>query len=111
MTEAELVKSDKLKDWLAHVLAQKPMADILDLIQRKAIPTANTVPAIVPGVHFDTTLAHDDRYRAGWSDAIEYLRAIPGGRQVIPTDPEEEPFAHLPEVQAIDAEIRANTKP
>jgi hypothetical protein len=106
MTLDEILKSDVLKQWFASLLDNRGFKQLLDAIQHRALPTSKQLPAQVPGVHYDTTLAHDDRYRAGWSDCIEFIKNIPQGTTLPGREPEEEPYAHLPEVRAIDEEIK-----
>lgn len=107
MTISELESSERVKAFMASLTANTVFASILEACQKKALPTNTKYRALtpVPGVHYDTTMAHDDQYRAGWSDCIEYLRNLSMGAAPIQHQADEEPYASAPEVQAIDAEI------
>lgn len=109
LTIEEIQKSKEVKAWIAQLLAHKVFAAVLDTLQRQALPSA-TVPSLVPGVHHDTTLAHDDRYRAGWSDAINAIRKIPTGDPLPPPVEEEELWSGNPAVLQIDQEIERLAK-
>lgn len=104
LTIEEIQKSNRVKEWFAQLLAHKVFGAVLDTLQRQALPSA-AVPSLVPGVHHDTTLAHDDRYRAGWSDALNALRKIPTGDPLPPPIEEEEIWSGNPLVLELDKEI------
>lgn len=107
MTFKQLQSSAGAKELLHQMLSNRLFVEILDATQSRAMPSRGKMPIPTPGVHLDTTIAHDHHYSAGWSDCIEFLKGLPTGAHVpLADEQDEEPFAHADDVRAIDAELQ-----
>jgi len=78
----------------------------MDAMEKEALPSKRGTPMLIPGVHHDTTIAHEWHYYAGWSDCLKALRSLPTDTDEPALPPEEELFAHEPSVQAIDEDLK-----
>ncbi len=106
MTLEELQRSDQAKQILASALSNRTISDILDVVQRMAMPSKTTIQTpLVPGLHPDTALAHMAYFHAGWAECITFIRSIPTGATIPTQEREEEPWEGSPEVQEITRQI------
>ena len=83
MTKTEFKSSEVLRAELAIALSSPALKEALSVLREAAIPSKGRMPAMVQGVHYDTTLAHQYYEFAGIQSVLKQLNdlTIPNGAQ------------------------------
>lgn len=106
---ARFRQSQVLRDGLAAALENPVVAQALQAVMSLATP--RSIPANVPGVHHDTTIAHQFYHHLGVVKVASMLHFMTtdGGPLGDKSHPEQEDFVHglPPELQVMPPELKA----